>query len=166
MVHSLRSNTTSEDAFKISEEFDSLQRTILETLLGTVLPNESWHQAYLPINKTETRVRRAFDQIKAANTGSVSQPATLVEVITSQNPTADHTFTKMIYALKGVSKSQLKAKYRQSSTKSLSNNLKPNIQKWKNTVYCQSLRLNQEPGYRPLPHRLSASICQTNVVQL
>ena len=128
-MHSLRSNTPSEDAFKISEEFDSVQRTTFETLLGTVLPEESWHQAYLPINKTETRVRRAFDQIKAANTGSVSQSATLVEVITGQSPTADHTCTKMIYELKGVSKSQLKAKYQQSSTKSLSNNLKPNILK-------------------------------------
>ena len=52
MVYSLRCNTPSEEAVNIFEEFDSLQRTTFENILGSVLCNESWHQACLPINKT------------------------------------------------------------------------------------------------------------------
>ena len=96
MVYSLRCNTPSEEAVNIFEEFDSLQRTTLENILGTVLSNEAWHQACSPINKTGIGIRRASDQIKAAYIGSISQSATLVELITGQSPTADHTFNKMI----------------------------------------------------------------------
>ena len=47
------------------------------------------------------------DQIKAAYIGSISQSATLVELVTGQNSTADHTFTKMIDEISGLSISQL-----------------------------------------------------------
>ena len=70
-----------------------------QNILGTVLSNESWHQAYLsslPINKTGIRIRRASDQKKAAYIGSISQSATLVDLITGQSPTADYTFTKIV----------------------------------------------------------------------
>ena len=52
-------------------------------------------------------VRQASDQIKAAYIGSVSQSATLVEVITGQSPTADNTYIKMIDELDDLSISQL-----------------------------------------------------------
>ena len=107
MVYSLRCNTPSEEAVDIFEELDSLQRTTFENILGTVLSYESWHQACLPINKTGIGIRRASDQIKAAYIGSISQSATLVELITSQIPTADHTFTKKIDEINGLSISQL-----------------------------------------------------------
>ena len=75
--------------------------------MGTVLSNESWHQACLPINKTGIGIRRGSDQIKAVDIGSISQCATLVELLTSQSPTADHTFTKMIDEINELSISQL-----------------------------------------------------------
>ena len=52
MVYSLRCNTPSAEAVNFFEEFDSLQRTTFENILWTVLSNESWHQVWLPINKT------------------------------------------------------------------------------------------------------------------
>ena len=122
-MYSLRCDTPSEEAIEIFEEFDSLQRTTSENILGTVLSNESWHRAYLPINKTGIGIRRASDQIKAAYIGSISQSATLVELITGPSPTADHTFTQML--MKGMFcqyRTLLKAKYRESSTKLLSIN--------------------------------------------
>ena len=61
----------------------------------------------MPINKTGIVVRRASDQIKAAYIGSASQSATLVELITGQNPTADHAYTRMIDELNSLSTSQL-----------------------------------------------------------
>ena len=67
------------------------------------MSNESWHQACLPINETGFGIRRASDQIKAAYIGTVSQSATLVELITGQRPTADHTFSKMIDEKNGLS---------------------------------------------------------------
>ena len=106
MVYSLRCNTPSEEAVKIFEEFDSLQRSTFENILGTVLSNESWRQACLAINKTGIGIRRASDQIKAAYIGSISQTATIVELITGQSPTAD-THTKMIDEINGLSISQL-----------------------------------------------------------
>ena len=71
------------------------------------MSNESWHQACLPINKTGIGIRRASDQIKAVCIGLISQSATLVERITGQSPTTDHTFTKMIDEKNGLSISQL-----------------------------------------------------------
>ena len=67
------------------------------------MSNESWHQACLPISKTGIGTRRASDRIKAAYIGSISQSATLVELIAGQCPTADHTFTKMIDEINGLS---------------------------------------------------------------
>ena len=86
MVYSPRCNTPLEAAINIFEEFDSLQRTTFENILGTVLSNESWHQACLSIKKTGIGIWRASDQIKAAYIGSISQSATLVEHITSLLP--------------------------------------------------------------------------------
>ena len=106
MVDSMRC-ITPEKAVTIFEEFDLLQRTTFENILGTVLSNESWYQACLPINKTGIGIGRASDQIKAAYIDSISQSATLVELITGQSPTADHTFTKMIDEINGLSISQL-----------------------------------------------------------
>ena len=60
----------------------------------------------LPLKKTEIGVRRASDQIKADNIGSISQSATLLGLITGQSPTADHAFTKIIHELSGLSISQ------------------------------------------------------------
>ena len=48
-VYSLRCNTPSEEAVNIFEEFDSLQRTTFDNITGTLLSNESRHQACLPI---------------------------------------------------------------------------------------------------------------------
>ena len=106
-VYSLRCNTPSEEAVNIFEEFDSLQRTTTENILGTVLSNDSSHQACLPISKTGIGSRRASHQIKAAYIGSISQSAILVELITGQSLIADHTFTKMIDEINGLSKMQL-----------------------------------------------------------
>ena len=107
MVYSLRCNTPSEEALNIFEEFDSLQRTTCANKLGTVFSNESWHQACLPFNKTGIGIRRASDQIKTAYIGSVSQSATLVDLITGQSPTADQPCTKLIDEINGLSISQL-----------------------------------------------------------
>ena len=92
---------------KILEEFDSLQRTAFENTLGTFLSNESWHQAYLTINKTGIGIRRASDSIKAAYIGLISQSATLVDLITGQSLPADQNFIKMIDEINGLSISQL-----------------------------------------------------------
>ena len=91
MAYSLRCNTP-EEAVKIFEEFDSLQRTTFENILGTVLSNGSWHQACLPITKTVIGIRRASHQTKAAYIGSISQSATLAELITGHSPTADYFY--------------------------------------------------------------------------
>ena len=107
MAYSLRCNTPSEEAINIFDESDSLQRKNIENILGTVWTNEPWHQACLPINKTGIGIRRASDQIKAACIGSISQSATLVELITGQSSTADHIFTKMSDEINGLSLSQL-----------------------------------------------------------
>ena len=71
------------------------------------MSNGSWHQACLPINKTGIGVRRAFDQIKAAYISSISQSASLAELITGQSPTADQTFNKMVDEINYWSTSQL-----------------------------------------------------------
>ena len=107
MMHSLRCNTPSEEAVNIFEEFDSLQSTTFENKLGTVLSKETWHQASLPTNKTGIVIRRASDQIKANYIISISQSAPLVELITGQSSTRDHTFAKMINEINGLSISQL-----------------------------------------------------------
>ena len=106
-VYSLRCNTPSEEAVNIFQDFDSLQRTSFENILGTVWSNESWHQPCLPISKTGIGIRRASDQIKAAYIGSISHSVKLVKLITGQSPTADHTFTQMIDEMNGLSISQL-----------------------------------------------------------
>ena len=106
-LYSLRCNTPSEEAVKTFEQFESLQRTTFQNILVTVGSNGSWHQACLPINKTGIGVRRAFDQIKAAYISSISQSASLAELITGQSPTADQTFNKMVNEINFWSISQL-----------------------------------------------------------
>ena len=91
MVYSLRCNTPSEEVVNSLEEFDSLPQTTFENILGTPLSNESWHQASLPINKTGTGIRRAYNWPcidTAYNWPSL---------------TADHILTKVIDELNGLS---------------------------------------------------------------
>ena len=52
LVYSLRCNTPSTESNIILEKFDHLQRTIFENILDSVISDNSWEQACLPISKT------------------------------------------------------------------------------------------------------------------
>ena len=95
-MYSLRCNTPSPESNKILEKFDHLERTTFENILGSVISNNSWDQACLPISKTGAEVRRWLNQIRAAYVGSLSQSANIVEQITGVNPTHGSSFTYLL----------------------------------------------------------------------
>ena len=81
--------------------------------------------------------------------------ATLVELITGQSPTADHTFIKMIDEINGLSVSQLtQSKIQEVLDKVALNKLIENQTSEIEKARLLSLCLNQELGYRQLPYRL------------
>ena len=96
LVYSLRCNTPSPESNKILEKFDHLERTTFENILGSVISNNSWDQACLPISKTGAEVRRWLNQIRAAYVGSLSQSANILEQITCVNPTHESSFTDLV----------------------------------------------------------------------
>ena len=61
LVYSLRCNTPSTESNMILEKFDHLQRTTFENILGSVISDNSWEQACLPISKTGAGVRRSLN---------------------------------------------------------------------------------------------------------
>ena len=85
MVYSLRCNTASDESSLILQDFDNLLRTTFKNMLGTVISNNAWKQAFLPISKTGVGIRQAVDQFKAAFVGSVLQADVLVEQVTGEN---------------------------------------------------------------------------------
>ena len=96
LVYSLRRNTPSTESKTILEKFDHLQRTTFENILGSVISDNSWEQACLPISKTGAGVRRSLKQLKAAYVGSLCQSANIVEQITGVNPTHEVSFTDLV----------------------------------------------------------------------
>ena len=67
MVYSLRCNAPSDESSVILQDFDNPQRTKYEKMLGTVIGDNAWKQACLPISKTGVGIRQAVDQLKAAS---------------------------------------------------------------------------------------------------
>ena len=58
MVYSLRCQTPTSSVIKSLNEIDAQRREKLENVLGTVLPEESWNQATLPITHSGLGVRQ------------------------------------------------------------------------------------------------------------
>ena len=96
LVYSLRCNTPSTESNKIIENLDHLQRKTFENILDTVISNNSWDQACLPISKTGAGVRSSLYQLKPAYVGSLSQSANIVEQNTGVNPTHESSFTEHV----------------------------------------------------------------------
>ena len=106
MVYSLRCNTPSDESSVILQDFDKLQRTTFENMLGTLISDNAWKQACLPISKTGVGIRQAIDQLKAAFVGSVSQADALVEQITGEKITDNQIFKETVEELKNLEISQ------------------------------------------------------------
>ena len=73
-------------------DFDNLQRTTFEKMLGTVISDNAWKQACLPISKTGVGIRHAVDQLKAAFVGSVLKADALVKQKTGEKITDNQIF--------------------------------------------------------------------------
>ena len=100
MVYSLRCNTPSEESSVILQDFDNLQRTTFENMLGTVISNKAWKQSCLPISKTGVGIGQAVDQLQTAFVGFVSQADALVEQITGKKFTDNQIFKETVEELK------------------------------------------------------------------
>ena len=96
LVNSLRYNTPSNESNKILEKFDYLQRTSFQNILSSVISDNSWDQACLPVSKTEAVVRRSLNQFQAVYFGSLSQSANIVEQITGVNSTHESSPTDLV----------------------------------------------------------------------
>ena len=88
MVYSLRCQTPEvrSPVIKSLKKFDTQQRGKLEKILGTVLPEESWAQATLPITLSGLGVRQCQDLYKASYVGSVLSSEDLASKITGESP--------------------------------------------------------------------------------
>ena len=106
MVYSLRCTTPSDESSVILQDFDNLQRTTFEIMLGTVISDKAWKQACLPISKTGVGISQAVDQLKVAFVGSVSQAGALVEQITCEKITDNQIFKQTVEELKNLEISQ------------------------------------------------------------
>ena len=102
MVYSFRCNSPLDESNKVLRKFDSVQRSTFEGILGVLLSDTSWDQAYLPINKTGVGIRRSADQVQAACVGSVFQSSVLVEKLTGHNPTEEISFVKAVEELSEI----------------------------------------------------------------
>ena len=80
---------------KKHEKCDHLQRTPYESILGSVISNNSWDQAW-PISKTGAGVWRSPIQSIAAYVISLSRSANIVEQITRANLTHQISFTDLV----------------------------------------------------------------------
>ena len=88
------------------QDFDNIQRTTFENILGTVISDNAWKQACPPISKTGVGFRQAVNQLKAAFVGSISQADALVEQITDDKVTDNQTFKETVEELKNLEISQ------------------------------------------------------------
>ena len=61
MVYSLRCNTPSDESSVSLQDFDNLQTSTFENMLGTVISDNAWKQVGLPINETDVSIRQAVD---------------------------------------------------------------------------------------------------------
>ena len=86
IVYSLRCQAPPSPVIKSLKEFDAQQRKKLENILGTVLPEENWTQATLPVTLLGLGVRQCQDQYKASCVGSVLLSQNLVSKITGESP--------------------------------------------------------------------------------
>ena len=75
-------------------------------MLGTVISDNAWKQACLPISKSGAGIRQAVDQLKAAFVWSVSQPDALVEQLTGEKITDIQFFKETVKELKNLENSQ------------------------------------------------------------
>ena len=86
MVFSLRCQTPTSPVIKSLKVFDVQQRTKIENILGTVLPEDSWTQATLPITLSGFGACQCQDLYKASYVGSVLSSEDLVSEITGESP--------------------------------------------------------------------------------
>ena len=106
MVYSPRCNSPSDESSVILQVFYNVQRTTFENMLGTVISDNAWKQACLPISKTGVDIRQAVDQLKAEFVGSVSQADALVEQITGEKIKDNQIFKETVEELKNLEISQ------------------------------------------------------------
>ena len=102
MVYSLRFNTPSDESSDILQDFDNLQRTKFENMLGFVISDNAWKQTCLTKSKTGDGIRQAVDQLKTAFGGSVSQADALVEQIPGEKITDIQIFKETVEELKNL----------------------------------------------------------------
>ena len=98
----LRCNTASDEYSVILHDFDNLQRTTFKNILGTVISENAWKQACLPISKTGVGIRQAVDQLKAAFVGSVLLADALVEQITGEKIKDNQILKETVEELKNL----------------------------------------------------------------
>ena len=115
MVYSLRCQTPTRPVIKSLKEFDAQQREKLENILGTVLPEESWTQATLPITLSGLGVRQCQDQYKASYVGSVLSSEDLVSKITGESPKNCQVFQDLYSSIAQLDISNLSQKTIQHS---------------------------------------------------
>ena len=110
MVYSLRCQTPTSPVIKSLKEFDAQQRENLENILGTVLPEESWTQATLPITLSGFGVRQCQDQYRASDVGSVFSSEDLVSKITGESPKNCQVFQDLYSSIEQLDISNLSQK--------------------------------------------------------
>ena len=110
MVYSLRCQTPTSPVIKSLKEFDAQQREKLENILGTVLPEESWTQATLPLTLSGLGVRQCQDQYKASYVGYVLSSEDLVSKITGESPKNCQVFQDLHSSLAQLDISNLSQK--------------------------------------------------------
>ena len=82
----LHCQTPTSPVVKFLKEFDVQQRKKLENILGTVLPEDSWTQATLPLTLSGFGVCQCQDLYKASYVCSVLSSEDLVSEITGESP--------------------------------------------------------------------------------
>ena len=65
-------------------------------MLGTVISDNAWKQACLPINETGVEIRKAVEQLKAACLGLVSQSDDSVKEITDEKIRDNQIFRETV----------------------------------------------------------------------
>ena len=91
-MHSLRTNTPSNEMLEVLKSFDDCQREELDQFVGSFFVDDAWKQSSLPINLSRLGVRQSQGQYKGEILGSIIAPDELVNEITSKCPSEKDTF--------------------------------------------------------------------------
>ena len=110
MVYSLRCQTPKSPVIKSLIEFNAQQREELENILGTILPEEFWTQATLPITLSGLGVHQCQEQYKASYVGSVLSSEDLVSKITGESPKNCQVFQDLYSSIAKLDISNLSQK--------------------------------------------------------